>query len=256
MMTRTREGGVRRGNAGSDLAKSSVARCARRVETRGKPADAPTARSRGLLGVGDARAETARAYRWFRFKTSAAGSPLPSVGDPAEARGGKKSAAGRARNGVVAPTPDTGSRARPAEILDGIRAAIVGGRARGRRGGPAAREPEPFVRAAKRHAGPFRRRGRVEASGMRRRRTSAGSRLERCRIQARGRDAVLARIARFSSAGRVRAPWRARLCDRASRALSPSNRGRSARDLQTADRPSIDRAIPFRVPIILRSNRR
>ena len=45
MMTRTRERGGRRGSAGSDLAKTSVARCARRVETCGKPADAPTARS-------------------------------------------------------------------------------------------------------------------------------------------------------------------------------------------------------------------
>ena len=44
-------------------------------------------------------------------------------------------------NGVVAPNPDGESRARPAEFLDGIRAATVGGRARGRREGPAAREP-------------------------------------------------------------------------------------------------------------------
>ena len=45
VLTRTSSRGGRRVSAGSDLAKTSVARCARRVETCGKPADAPTARS-------------------------------------------------------------------------------------------------------------------------------------------------------------------------------------------------------------------
>ena len=57
-----------------------------------------------------------------------------SVGRPGgEERREKKKCGEAGVNGVVAPNPDRESRARPAEFLDGIRAATVGGRARVRR---------------------------------------------------------------------------------------------------------------------------
>ena len=58
-----------------------------------------------------------------------------SVGRPGGEERREKKCGEAGVNGVVAPNPDRESRARPAEFLDGIRAATVGGRARGRREG-------------------------------------------------------------------------------------------------------------------------